>query len=112
MPKIKFVKENKEVEVSQGKNLREAALEAGVEVYRKRHKFINCKAKGVCCTCRMLVVSGTAGNCSPMTPVEKFRLGLSWVYIGFEDQMRLSCQAKVEGDIQVITVPPLNLSGV
>jgi ferredoxin len=50
-------------------------------------------------------------NTSPQSKWERFRLGLSMVSIGFEDQMRLSCQTKVTGDIEVETRPPLNMSG-
>ena len=80
--------------------------------YRGLHELANCRGKGVCATCRMLVVGGTAANCAPMKPLEKWRLKLSYVYIGFEDEMRLSCQTQVNGDIQVITVPALNLYGM
>ena len=111
MPKIKFINESKEIEVPTGANLREAALAAGLPVYRRRHKLANCQGKGVCGTCRMLVVGGTSGNCAPMGRLEKLRLRLSLVYIGYENEMRLSCQTKVQGDIQILTVPPLNLNG-
>jgi ferredoxin len=112
MPKIAFINEKKDVEVPEGTNLREAAIKAGVPVYRKMHELLNCRGKGFCATCRMLVVGNTIQNCSPMTPLEKMRLKLSYVYIGFENEMRLSCQTRIKGDIQVITVPALNLYGI
>jgi len=59
-----------------------------------------------------LVVQDTEKNCVPKGILEKTRLGLSYVYIGYEDQMRLSCKTQVNGDIQVITTPAVNLYGM
>ena len=110
MPKVKLINENKTIEVPEGSNLREEALKAGIEVYRWRHKLVNCHGHGTCGTCRVLIKKGME-NASPVSKWEKFRLGISMVSIGFEDQMRLSCQTKVTGDIEVETCPPLNVSG-
>ncbi len=110
MPTIKFITENKSIEVPEGANLRDEAIKAGVDVYRWRHKYINCRGKGTCGTCRVLIKKGME-NTSPKGGWEKFRLGVSLVSIGFEDQMRLSCQTKVLGDIEVETQPALNMSG-
>ena len=110
MPQVKFINENKTVEVPSGSNLREQALKAGIDVYRWRHKFLNCHGHGTCASCRMLIKKGME-NTSPATKWEKFRLGVSMVSIGFENEMRLSCQTQVNGDIEVETRPPINMSG-
>ena len=110
MPTVKFINENKTIEVPAGANLREEAIKAGIGVYGWRHKLINCRGLGSCGTCRVLIKKGME-NTSPKGTKEKIRLGMSMVSIGFEDQMRLSCQTKVTGDIEVQTQPPLNISG-
>ena len=110
MPNVRFVKENKVIEVKDGENLREAALRNGIEIYRGIHKQINCRGRGSCATCRVLIVNDTLKSASPMRLLEKIRLGLSYVAIGF-DHMRLSCQVSVHGDLDVETQPALNLYG-
>ena len=110
MPQVKFITENKTIEVPAGSNLREEALKAGIDVYRWRHKIINCHGHGTCGTCRVLIKKGME-NTSPASKWEKFRLSASMVSIGFENEMRLSCQTHVNGDIEVETRPALNMSG-
>lgn len=110
MPTVRFVNEKREIEVPEGANLREEAMKAGVQVYRLRHRWTNCRGKGLCGTCRVLIRKGI-GNTSPMGQRERLRLKGSMVYVGFEDEMRLSCMTKVLGDIEVETRPPLNLYG-
>ena len=110
MPQVKFISENRTIEVPAGANLREEALKAGIDVYRWRHKILNCHGHGTCASCRVLIKTGKE-NTSPPGKWEKFRLGASMVSIGFEDEMRLSCQTLVNGDIEVETRPSLNMSG-
>ncbi|MBI1901244.1 MAG: hypothetical protein HYS13_09055 [Planctomycetia bacterium] len=50
-------------------------------------------------------------NASPMGFLERMRLKFSFCYIGNEETMRLSCQTQVNGDMDVVTRPPLNLFG-
>ena len=42
---------------------------------------------------------------------ERLQLKVSMAYIGHEGQMRLSCQTQVNGDMDVVTQPELNLFG-
>ena len=58
----------------------------------------------------MLVTKGME-NTSDMGLMEKMRFKFSFCYIGNEDTMRLACQTQVNGDIDVVTQPPLNLFG-
>ncbi len=110
MPTIKFVNEKKEIQVPVGANLRNEAMCAGVQVYRGFDKVLHCPGLGCCGTCRVLVTKGME-NASPMGLWERGRLKVSMAYIGHEDQMRLSCQTRVEGDMDVVTQPEMNWFG-
>ena len=132
MPTVKFVKENKEIEVPAGSNLRQEAIKAGINLHQGVNgfgaginKFLNCKGFGQCGTCRVLITKGME-NCSAMGAGEKARLTYpiptpmsplaldplpAMAYVGFEDTMRLSCKTKVNGDIEVETGPEINMFG-
>lgn len=132
MPTIKFVKENKEIKVPAGANLRKEAIKAGINVHQgingigaSANKFLNCHGLGQCGTCRVNILKG-AENASPMGLLEKTRLHIPvptpitpvgvdplpcLAFIGNEETMRLSCRTKVMGDMEVETGPDLNLFG-
>lgn len=115
MPKITILNEQKkEIEVPAGANLRAALREAGVEVYSGIAKYANCRGLGLCGTCAVLVKKGIEGLSKKslqerlnftLHPISSFRI------IGHEDEMRLSCQCKVEGDCEIEVRPKFNLSG-
>jgi len=110
MPTIKFVNEKKEIQVPVGANLRREAINAGVGVYRGIDQFVHCPGLGLCGTCRVIVVKGME-NLSTMGKRESFKSKTSMAFIGHEKDMRLACQVKVNGDVEVITQPELNLFG-
>ena len=128
MPTVKFVNDNKEVEVPEGTNLRKAAMKAGINLYdgfnglgSTLNSMFNCHGFGLCGTCRVLITKGIE-NTSPVTIREKvkFKTPLPTpipdplpclAYIGHEDTMRLACTTKVYGDIEVETRPKLDLFG-
>ncbi len=124
MPLVKFIKENKEIEVPLGANLRKEAIKAGINVHQgvngigaTVNKFVNCHGFSLCGTCRVRILKGMQ-NTSPMGMLEKARFYNplpdpfpSMAFIGNEDTMRLACQAKVLGDIEVETGPEVNLFG-
>ncbi len=114
MPKVVFVNEKKEIEVPAGANLRQAAMEAGIPVYKGLDRYLNCRGLGLCGTCRVLVTQGME-NLSPKTIKERINFNLHplgmFAAIGHEDQIRLSCQVRVQGDCSVQTQPPFNWSG-
>lgn len=124
MPTIRFIKENKEVDVPDGTNLRKAAIDAGVNLYHgvngwgeTANKFINCMGLGTCGTCAVLIKKGME-NASSQTLREKFKFHVpvpdplpAMHYIGNEETMRLACQVKVHGDMEVETGPEINLFG-
>jgi ferredoxin len=110
MPKITIVNDKKEIEVPAGSNLRDEAQKAGVEVYSGFDKYLNCRGNGLCGTCRVLVKKGME-NLSPKSTIERFKLGMMMSAIGHEEEMRLACQVKVNGDVSVEVRPALNLYG-
>jgi ferredoxin len=124
MPLVKFVKENKEIDVPHGANLRQEAIKAGINVHQgvngfgaAINKVLNCHGIGQCGTCRVLITKGME-NTSPMGVIEKIRFYNPvpdpmpcMAFIGNENTMRLACRTKVLGDIEVETGPQLNLFG-
>jgi ferredoxin len=108
MPKVKFVKEKKEVEVEPGANLRKVALNEGIELYPGLHQYVNCMGFGQCASCRVLVSKGVE-NLSPQGTWEKLRLLLGpmthFARLEHEKNLRLACQARINGDIEVETKP-------
>ncbi|HEX4131116.1 MAG TPA: ferredoxin [Pirellulales bacterium] len=121
MPVVNFVTEKKQVQVPDGANLRVEALKAGVKLYNgingfgaKVNQVINCYGFGHCGTCRVQIAKGM-DHASPMGLIERttFKINPSaaFAYIGNEKTMRLACQVKVHGDMDVVTCPEFNLFG-
>lgn len=124
MPVVKFIKENKEIEVPEGENLRKAALNAGVNLYQGingfgagANKVLNCHGWGTCGTCRVNITKGMDNTNTPgILEQVKFRVPLPdplapLAYIGNEQTMRLACKTTIHGDIEVETGPQFNLFG-
>ena len=86
MPRVTFADENQSGEFSSGKTLLSIAGELGVKVSQV------CGGDGACGTCRIEVVDGW-GNLTPPTPDETYK--------EIEPPHRLSCQAKLAGDVVV-----------
>jgi ferredoxin len=119
MPLVKFIKENKEIDVPHGANIK-----AGINVHQGLNgfgatinKILNCHGLGQCGTCRVLVTKGME-NTNPMGAIEKLRFYNPlpdpfpcMAFIGNETTMRLACRTKVLGDIEVETGPQVNLFG-
>ncbi|WP_026731793.1 2Fe-2S iron-sulfur cluster-binding protein [Fischerella sp. PCC 9605] len=98
MGNIKFVKENKEVIAANGANLRQKALENGIDIYKIWGKMMNCGGYGQCGTCIVEIVEGKE-NLSPPTDVEKRFLKKK------PANYRLACQTLVNGPVSVVTKP-------
>jgi ferredoxin len=98
LAKIEFVKEDKEVVVAVGVNLRQKALENGIDLYTFKGKLTNCGGYGQCGTCIVNVVKG-AEYLSPKTDFEVRKLKRK------PDTYRLACQAMVNGPISIETKP-------
>jgi len=121
MPIVNFVNEKKQIQVAEGANLRQEALNAGVKLYNgingygaKLNEIFNCHGLGHCGTCRVLITKGME-NASPMGMLETIQFKCNppalFAFIGNEETMRLACRTKVMGDMDVVTRPPLNLTG-
>jgi ferredoxin len=110
MPKITFSREKRDIECEKGANLRQVALKSGIQLYPGVKAKLNCRGKGLCGECRVHVLQGM-DHASPKTAVEKVRIGVSWFKFGHENEVRLACQTRVEGDIEVLTQPAFNWFG-
>jgi ferredoxin len=98
MANITFVKEKKEAIAADGANLREKALQNGVDIYTLKGKLTNCGGYGQCGTCIVEIVEGME-NLSPKTPFEQRKLKRK------PENYRLACQTLVNGPISVKTKP-------
>ncbi len=98
MARIKFVKENKEIEASIGSNLRFKAQENNIDLYTFMGKLTQCGGYGQCGTCVVDVIEG-AENLSPRTAVEEKMLRKR------PSSCRLACQTTIQGSISVETKP-------
>ena len=92
MPKVQFVKKMAPLEVPEGAKLMAELLKVGIPVAS------SCRGDGICAKCRVHVVEGSA-NLSPVDGAEaitreRLRMGT---------EFRLSCQARVLGDVTVDT---------
>ena len=110
MPKINFTREKRVVECDPGAKLRDVAIENGIQLYPGIKRLLNCRGFGQCGECRVHVTSGRE-NLAPKTLREKFRIAVSWFQFGHEDEVRLACQARVQGDCDVYTQPEFNWFG-
>ena len=125
MPIVKFVKENKEIEVPEGVFLRAEAVKTGINLNQgvngygeSINKYVNCMGTGLCGTCRVLITAGKE-NTNEMTIREQMRFKTPLLpdpvpclaFVGYEETMRLGCMTCVNGDIEVETGPELNLFG-
>lgn len=98
MTSIKFLKENREIIVADGANLRFKALENGIDLYTLVGKMMNCGGYGQCGTCIVEVTEGIE-NLSPRTEVENRKLKKK------PSNYRLACQTLVHGPVSINTKP-------
>ena len=73
-------------------------------------KLLNCHGLGHCGEGRVHIQDGME-NLGSKTLKEKFRIAVSWFKLGHEDEVRLSCQCRVNGDCDVYTQPEFNWFG-
>lgn len=114
MPTVKFVNEKKTIEVEDGANLRKEALKAGIELYPGLHRYVNCMGFGQCASCRVVIKKGVE-NVNQQGFLERLRLIAGpltfFARLGHEKDLRLACQCKVHGDVEVETKPEINWHG-
>ena len=108
MPKVEIANLKSEIDVAEGANLRKEALRAKISLYPGVHKYLNCRGNALCGKCAVAVASGKE-NCSAVGFLERIRLRLSYLNIGREDEIRLACQTRVNGDIEIETTPSLKM---
>lgn len=111
MAKVRFLRANVEVQAEPGANLRSLALRHGVQLYPGLHRVFNCRGLAQCGSCRVLLLNGTERNATRRTFLERLRLALSYFAIGHGEELRLACQCRVLGDLDVLERPPTNFSG-
>lgn len=98
MATIRFENEGTQVSCAKGANLRRAALDGGISLYKGLNNINNCGGLGQCGTCVVRVLEG-AQNLSPRTAVEE-------VYLAdLPAEYRLSCRASVNGNVAVEVRP-------
>ena len=95
MPKIRFLPEDIEVEVPEGKTLLDAALDNNIRIDH------NCGGNCACSTCHVIVEKGF-DTLNEVTEDEEDMLDEAE---NLTDTSRLSCQCKVTADL-VVKIPP------
>lgn len=108
MPRVRFLRERKEVNVPRGASLAQAMRASSVGLDRRLVRA--CAGRGLCGGCRVLVREGEE-SLSPRTWIERLRMALGFFAIGHEEECRLACQARVEGDVLIEVAPPFNWWG-
>jgi ferredoxin len=98
MPKVTFVNEARIVEADRGSNIRDVALECGIDVDNgEDFRGVNCGGHGLCTACLCWVEEGAPGAAGPRTFMERLRALSGW--------RRLACRTRLEGDEKVFTMP-------
>jgi len=93
MPTVSY--QGEEIECEEGAILRDVLKEAGLSVYNGRAEQFNCRGTGSCGTCAVQV----DGAVSEEGKKEKARLWLPPHHPSHD--VRLACQTRVEGDVEV-----------
>lgn len=83
------------LECRPGSTLRDVILKYDLSVHNGNARFINCRGLGTCGTCAVKIT----GSISPPTKREKWRLNFPPHKL--ESGLRLACQARVVGDVDV-----------
>ena len=97
MPKIYFSREFKEIEVPEGQDLRNIALQHGIPIYAGIQSLLNCRGRGLCGTCKVRVKPQNV--LSEKTAPEVAKLPQT------DPTIRLACQTFVYGNCEVQTYP-------
>jgi ferredoxin len=93
MPTIQF--RGRELECDDGALLRDVLLDANLSPHNGRSSVLNCHGHGTCGTCAVAV----EGETSEPTAMERRRLSIP--PHDPADGLRLSCQTRVRGNIDV-----------
>jgi ferredoxin len=99
MPRV-TVEEEKSFEVEAGTKLVLAIEDAGIDILHR------CGGNARCTTCRVQILSGTP---APMGDLERERLARE---ASLGPDIRLSCQIRVEGDLEVRVLGRASAQGI
>ena len=97
MSRIYFNREHQEVEGNDQLDLREIALENGVELYSGLHRLLNCRGRGLCGTCKVRVTPQSV--LSEATKAETMKIPAT------DETVRLACQTFAFDNCEVRTFP-------
>eukprot|EP00200_Dunaliella_tertiolecta_P005107 CAMPEP_0202337376 /NCGR_PEP_ID=MMETSP1126-20121109/82_1 /ASSEMBLY_ACC=CAM_ASM_000457 /TAXON_ID=3047 /ORGANISM="Dunaliella tertiolecta, Strain CCMP1320" /LENGTH=215 /DNA_ID=CAMNT_0048927553 /DNA_START=1225 /DNA_END=1872 /DNA_ORIENTATION=+ len=98
--RVSVVYRGLELEARRGARLRTALLKAGVSPHNGDAKLINCRGLGTCGTCAVQI-SGTVFP-AELTSAEKLRLNFPPHRPPNNQRLRLACQVKLQGDVNVV----------
>src|SRR5918911_5712964 len=90
----------KEFAAEEGRKLVLAIEDAGIDILHR------CGGNAKCTTCRVEVLAGDAGE---MRELERNRLALE---TGLAENVRLSCQVRVHGDLKVHVINQASVRGI
>ncbi|MES3160505.1 MAG: 2Fe-2S iron-sulfur cluster-binding protein [Halorubrum sp.] len=93
MPTVYY--DGEEIECEEGAVLRDVLRDAGLSVYNGKSEQFNCRGMGSCGTCAVTV----DGAVSEPSKKETARLWLPPHHPSHD--VRLACQTRVEGDVEV-----------
>lgn len=98
---VKVSYKGKDFWIPEGTNLRTALLAAEESPHNGKSRWINCKGSGTCGTCAVAI----QGRVTPVSPrgVEQWRL--NFPPHDSRSGLRLACQVRVVGDIEVLKRP-------
>lgn len=97
MPTIRF--EGRGIECDRGDVLRDALLDAGLSPHNGAADYLNCRGNATCGTCAV----EASGEVSEMDEDERRRL--SFPPHDEDSGLRLACQTRVQGDVEVVKHP-------
>ena len=97
MPIVAF--EGRTTECAVGTRLRDALLDAGQSPHHRVVAIANCHGLGTCGTCAV-EVRAADGAVTPPTSIERWRL--SFPPHRPDRGLRLACQCRVLGDVEVV----------
>ena len=102
MPKIEAVTATDErtLEAEEGRKLVLALEDGGIDILHR------CGGNAKCTTCRVEVLAGDAGE---MQDAERNRLAME---TGLAENVRLSCQVRVAGDMKVRVINQASVKGI
>jgi adenylate cyclase len=90
MPTIQYLPDGKEIEISEGETILQAALRAGIAMTHI------CGGNARCSTCRVIILQGLE-NCAPRNAKEQAIAEL----LQFSPAIRLACQTLAAGDVKL-----------